>query len=610
MIVRMSKYTLVLYHKRREELLRSLQELGLVDITSTGWEPDDREHAMILSLERHKAAAAYFRELAKREDFRPGKPFADGGEAFEAYVRASDEMENLRGRLDKARREAAELAVWGEFSPETIRALASEGITLRFFSVYANEFPRLQDIWGVNTVIEKIAESEGSVYFVVVQREPAEIPFDAQEHKMPEMTAVQAEARIAELEAAMREREAVLARAAASADMIAAHGERIKENLDLSRANRSGESAAEDTLVIMEGWATAETSPEVDRLLDGRPDVVYFKERPKPHDNTPVVLKNRKFVNPFEFIGDFYSLPRYGSLDLTAFFGPFYMIFFGFALGDAGYGLVLVLAGFLLRRMKGRHMKQIANLTFLCGGAAVAFGLLIGSFFGINLGGLPAFRGVSDYFLTTDNLFYIALWLGVVQIFFGLVLKVINTTRQSGFKYSLGTVGWMMILPYIVTLIFGMLRPEAGYHVDFSSPVNIAVLCAGAALMLLFHNPDKKPWANIGGGLWNTYNDVTGFLGDFLSYIRLFALCLAGGTLAVVFNDLAVGLAPDIPVVKQFVVILILVFGHGVNLFMSGLGAFVHPMRLTFVEFYRNAGFEATQRVFDPLKKATDENKT
>ena len=99
-------------------------------------------------------------------------------------------------------------------------------------------------------------------------------------------------------------------------------------------------------------------------------------------------------------------------------------------------------------------------------------------------------------------------------------------------------------------------------------------------------------------------------MGDLLSYIRLFAIGLSGGILAMVFNQLAVGMSPDIPVVKQLVMLLILLLGHGINLFMSTISSFVHPMRLTFVEFYKNAGFEMSMRSFDPLRKIENsENK-
>ena len=148
MIVKMSKYTFVLYHKRQKEFLEALQELGLVDITSTGWEPDERERDMLISLEQHRTAAAYFKELAKDENFKPGKPFADGEEAFGAYLRASAEIESLKGRIEKAVKETGDLSVWGDFSPESIHNLAEKGITLRFFSVYGNEFDKLQEKYG------------------------------------------------------------------------------------------------------------------------------------------------------------------------------------------------------------------------------------------------------------------------------------------------------------------------------------------------------------------------------------------------------------------------------------------------------------------------------
>ena len=124
----------------------------------------------------------------------------------------------------------------------------------------------------------------------------------------------------------------------------------------------------------------------------------------------------------------------------------------------------------------------------------------------------------------------------------------------------------------------------------------------GGVLMLLLNNPKRNPLINLGAGLWDLYNNLTGLLSDVLSYIRLFAIGLSGGILAMVFNQLAVGMSPDIPVVKQLVMLLILLLGHGINLFMCVLSSVVHPLRLTFVEFYKNAGFEAATRVFTPLK--------
>lgn len=596
MIVRMSKYTFVLYHERQKEFLAALQELGLVDITTAGWEPDEAERAMLAELEQHRAAGSRFAELAKEAGFEPGEPFSDADEAFAAYLQAAAGIEEMKGRLDKVRREADELAVWGDFSPAAIRQLAQDGVTLRFFSVYDSEFPAVVKAAGDALIVREVARSEGRTYFVTVGRGKAdELPFDAQEYRTPDMTAAAKREQVAELEAQSAGFRALMARAYASREAIEAHGARLRERLDFSRAGRSGQREAEGRLVVMEGWATEETSAQVDALLEEWPDVVYFKDKPTPEDDTPVVLKNNRFANPFEVIGQFYSLPRYGTMDLTAFFGPFYMVFFGFCLGDAGYGLILVLASFFLRRKKTEAMRQVANLTLLCGAASVLFGFLAGSFFGIQLAGLAMFAGMREKFLDTDMLFTLSLGLGLVQILFALVLNIVNVSRRFGFKYSLGTLGWLMILIGALGMMFLPGLPAFVWY---------AVIGIGAVLMFFLHNPDRNPLVNFGSGLWNTYNNVTGLLGDVLSYIRLFALCLSGGTLALVFNDLAFGLTADLPVVvSQLVAIIILLFGHSINLFMSALGAFVHPMRLTFVEFYKNAGFESTQREFAPLRK-------
>ena len=127
----------------------------------------------------------------------------------------------------------------------------------------------------------------------------------------------------------------------------------------------------------------------------------------------------------------------------------------------------------------------------------------------------------------------------------------------------------------------------------------------GFVLLLLLNNVKRNPLINVGAGLWDLYNNITGLLSDVLSYIRLFAIGLSGGVLALVFNTLAQGFVPEGAniFVRLLVMIPILLIGHGINLFMSTISSFVHPMRLTFVEFFKNAGFEMATRSFDPIRK-------
>jgi len=128
----------------------------------------------------------------------------------------------------------------------------------------------------------------------------------------------------------------------------------------------------------------------------------------------------------------------------------------------------------------------------------------------------------------------------------------------------------------------------------------IAVGGISALAIYIFNTPGRNPLVNIGAGLWDTYNMATGILGDVLSYLRLFALGLAGGMLGQAFNNLAVSVKGDSPL-TWLPFVLILIIGHVMNIMLSGLGAFVHPMRLTFMEYFKNAGYEGKGSSYNPL---------
>ena len=131
--------------------------------------------------------------------------------------------------------------------------------------------------------------------------------------------------------------------------------------------------------------------------------------------------------------------------------------------------------------------------------------------------------------------------------------------------------------------------------------VHLIIIAPAVILIFFLNSPGKNPFLNLGLGLWDTYNMATGLLGDVLSYVRLFALGLSGGILASVFNSLAAGMSPDNAIVKPIVYVLIFLIGHAINMFMNVLGAIVHPVRLTFVEFYNNAEFEGGGKKYNPF---------
>jgi V/A-type H+-transporting ATPase subunit I len=198
--------------------------------------------------------------------------------------------------------------------------------------------------------------------------------------------------------------------------------------------------------------------------------------------------------------------------------------------------------------------------------------------------------------MDNNDMFQLSLALGVIQIVFGMVLKAVNQTIQFGFKYALSTIGWIML---IVSMAVAALAPSV---LPMGGTVHTVILAVSAVLIFLLNSPGKNIFLNIGLGFWDTYNMVTGLLGDVLSYVRLFALGLSGGILAGVFNSLATGMSPDNAILGPIVMVLIFVIGHSINIFMNVLGAMVHPMRLTFVEFFKNSGYTGGGKEYKPFR--------
>ncbi|MDL2230645.1 V-type ATP synthase subunit I [Alistipes sp. OttesenSCG-928-L06] len=602
MIVPMIKYSFVLYHRDYEAFLAQLQELGLVDITVSGWEPTEPERRLMVDIDNQRKALADLKPLRKTPGRQSAEPFGSPEEALEQYVRATAEVERLGNEIAKTEKEIADLRPWGAFSKTDMEQLAKSGVKLHFYTAFAKDFNQRLDEWQKLYAVEKIAEENGLVYFVIVAGpDTGAVEINANEVKMPTYTWQEREVHLKHLQNDLDVQNALLNRAAESVEALEAYGKELRSQLHLSKVNTTAPREAEGSLVLMEGWAPVEDQANVDAFLDADDTAYAIKSEPEEEDDPPVQLKNNRFARLFELIGSFYSLPKYGTTDLTPYFAPFYMLFFGFCLADLGYGAIYVLAAIILRAIGPAKLKDAMSLLLLCGISTMFFGLLTGNAFGISLVDKPLFAGISGYMVNSTQLFYLAVGVGIVHILYAMTLKVIFTTKLQGFKYAASSLGWIIV---IVSGLCAFLLPKfdiEGYTLH-SVPFWV-VTGIGLFMMLFLNSPGKNPFVNFGAGLWNTYNDVTGLLSDGLSYIRLFALGLSGGIQALVFNRLAMEMSPDIIIVKQLVMILILAVGHGITLFMASLSAFVHPLRLTFVEFYNNAGFVSGGRAFNPLKK-------
>lgn len=613
MISKMIRYDIVLYAGEQERFVETLRELGLVDITTTGWEPSEDDRAVLVEIEARTKAIEFLSSFAKSKAFNANAlPYATGEEAYECYAAAREDRQQLQQEEARLRKLADDVAPWGNFSASDIERLASRGVNVRLFTAQAAAYDRFVAEAVEGVTVAEIARTQSGVYFAVVTTDDVQYIVDGQEVRLPDMNSAQLRAKADELVARDEALNEVFSRAALSTALIASESGQLKERLQGLKVGATAQREADGSLILLEGWAEADTADRVDALLKEYPYLVFERRDATMDDDAPVKLKNNKFARLFELIGAMYALPKYGTMDLTGIFGIFYMLFFAICLCDAGYGLVLLLVGLYLWFKGGKGMRQAAGLSIVCASATVAFGFYANSFFGLTISDyLPIHK---DMLLDFQNEFFgIALALGVFQILVGLAINIWMKAKLFGITSTFGTLGWFIIL---LTGVAAAGLPMMGMEIPgltMSSPLFYGLMGVGALFMLVLNNVKRNPIINIGAGLWDAYNNITGLLSDVLSYIRLFAIGLSGGVLAQVFNSLAKGLsgfgdiAADAPWTAYIGPVIgaavILIIGHAINLFMSAISSFVHPMRLTFVEFYKNAGFEMSQRSFDPIRK-------
>ena len=215
MIARMSKYDLVLYAGQSSDFIEKLRGLGLVDITTTGWEPSDEDRQLLLTIDNHHKAVETLKRFLEDERFvKDEQPIADGGEAFDRYMAATQQAAALRSEIARLQKTADELRPWGDFSVDTLRKLADKGVVLRYFFTSRAAYEKDIEAWSERYTIALVHEGETFDYFVVVTRPGEEVVLDAQEVKAPTMDCRQAEAQIAEARRKLAELDREFSRAA------------------------------------------------------------------------------------------------------------------------------------------------------------------------------------------------------------------------------------------------------------------------------------------------------------------------------------------------------------------------------------------------------------
>jgi len=567
MIVKMSKYAFMVYHREYDAFLTTLRELGVVHVKETNSVLDNAElQALLAERKQVSTAIRYCKNLnsqTKEVTVAPARGLTKA-EGLK-LVGKLEEMQEKQAQLQAAKvsleKDIAYMDIWGEFSYANIRRLKKAGFDVTFFSCPTSKY---EPKWGEEYNAFLVNNFQSVTYFVTVTKTGTPIDIDAERPKMPDRG-------FAKLHLAMEQlldnikvlNNQLKEYAAEQYNTLVELEKNIQNEFNLSNTLVQTDREAGDKLMLLEGFVPTEEAPAMEVALEK--EGYYFQELDiQDGDRVPIKLKNNKFNRLYEPITKMFSLPNYTEFDPTPLFAPFFMLFFGLCFGDGGYGLLVLLACSFFKRKVNPDFKPYLTLFQYLGLAAIIVSTCTGSFFGIALADVPALSKVKDYFVSSDNLMTFSIVIGLVQIIFGKTVAAFKMKAQKGVKYSIAPFAWVFVITALA-LAFGL--PMLNLQLpETVKTVFIGIAVIGLVVAYLYNSPGKNIFLNFGTGLWNTYNMASGLLGDTLSYIRLFAIGLTGAILGGVFNQLAVDMTEGMNIVLRAVcMLLILLVGHAIN---------------------------------------------
>lgn len=600
----MRKISLLVFYRDKQQVVKDLQELGMMHLQT--------EHVVNQELEQlnhqknlyHKAKDLL--QADKNDD--KGRELPDhqlAEQERDQILHHQHQIEELEQQIEVLKKEKQVLLPWGRFDRDRLLKLEQQGLHFKFFNAPAREY-RQYDF--SQTYQFEIQSQKSGIYFVVIEKDEAvDIPFD--QVQLPEKTLDQLDQKMKEKQDQIEKLRKTFTEKAAWAAVFEQEIIRLEDQINYITANHSFETYAEGKILHLIGWIPVSIETKVKDYLDQK-HITYLIEKPKKGDQIPVILKNPKYSRTFEPITRIFQLPDYYELDLTPLIAVFYPIFFAYCLGDSGYGIIILTVSIIGMYTFLKNSRTIAYLGMVLGVVAAILGIIkSGTLFGIPIvenQDVPLFNYLSQFILIPDdqdyvfNAFNVALMIGLFQIITGVILAIIRKIKYESFLASLATFGKLIVIVSAVTLFLGLAQEVALFQ-PYSDLAWI-LLISGLVMVLLFHDLEQPVLKRIGSGFLPVYFIFTGLLGDTLSYIRLFALGIASSILGLVVNQIGQQIMSGGGIMFG-VAILFLIFGHGLNLGLATLGSFVHPLRLTFVEFYNNAEFKGGGIPFKPFKK-------
>ncbi|ERP31835.1 V-type ATP synthase subunit I [Chitinivibrio alkaliphilus] len=625
MIEPMKKLELLLYHREQEPFLESLREAGVVHIETQQETLSKKEEAARSELLRIDKV---LREISRMKGLSlDEEPNTHGEKLVAQFEELCEKEEALKTEKNSLRKDVLQLTNWGNFSPKELDKLRHHGVYAHFFDLPNKDMKLLE-----GQTYEVITDAGASKYVVVFSRDEVLTLHGMEAAAIPMKSLREVEDTIARIDSTLEEIAQEKKAVSKQRACIQEFRDEVEGALRFERARNSMTGLTQDKLLHLTGWVPVKVEEKTQAVLEEYSCWYEFTE-PTRGDKVPVKMKNKRGAQLFEPITKIFDLPDYFELDPTPFFAPFYALFFGLCLGDLGYGFLMVLAAVLGIKLLPQKMLPLLFLGAILGGATMISGVLLNTVFGA-----PLFNGWQGELFSGQHMALLqeqeiggqtvypamafSVFLGVIQICLGILLKGVNRFRDGGIRFTLFPLGSLLLtLSVALSLVkinfldmatfFQIVSRDSVAATDVMNALSWSAISSvalfGLFLLFFFNNPDKKIGLRLPLGFWELYQFVTGIMGDGLSYIRLFALGLASGLLANAFNEIAFMVSGgDAPAVMGVLTVAILLLGHTINFILAALGAFVHPLRLTFVEFYNNLEFNGGAAPYAPFSRTND----
>jgi V/A-type H+-transporting ATPase subunit I len=585
MIVKVKKITVVGLNHEKERFIDRLQQVGMTHITMP------REAVEPTELARELQRVTEIRKFLTRLGTKaaPSGHSAEYADICSRREELGQKETRLLSEMSVLKKEREILEPWGDFDPQLISLLRSKGLNVRFHRLPKKVFETI----NFDSVLSQVTrQTEGEVAFVDIAAGPVELGIP--EEKLPEKSLSQIDrdiqAKNQELAQIKEEYQSLAEKSQALVDAEA----RLMDDYEYRKVLLNTGAALENQLFVLTCWSPIPEDELVKRIGEGF-TFSHYSEDPSTEERVPVLLSNKPAFDSGEDLVEVYDHPNYSDFDPSGIVLYCFAIFYGMIIGDAGYGFILLALTALLHwKVKSITPLWIRfrRLSYLLSLSVLLFGVISASYFGVTLNPGHFLNKLLLFNLNTvegqKQVMLLSIVMGMTHISIALAIKFYRTR-------DLPMLGWIIV----IWSGYALLSSKMGKGVD--NPVAMYIAIVGMGLVVLFTSKSRNPIFRILLGL-NGALGVVQLLADCLSYMRLFALGLATLYMCQTFNMLAAMPYEGLPYIGFIPAVLILIFGHAINLLLGIMGGVVHGLRLNFLEWYRWC-FEGDGLAFKPFRK-------